>query len=95
MASASIPVLTQFENRSSSLTKDAKLMNGYGDMDNPQKTFAVKRPGVTQDTVYVVAAAQGVHNYLNVLRVVVNNRFYKTATTYVAIDAGGLRVDFV
>lgn len=92
----SIPLLTALENRTSSLAKDAKLVNGYGELKGQDRVFAVKRPGFTSDTVYVAAAAQGLHTYLDVLRVVVTNRFYTTSSTYETItNAAGNRVDFV
>ena len=91
----SLSLLTQFENRTSSVAKDAKLVNGYGEIESKDKVYTVKRPGYGSGVLYSAAAAQGMINYLDVVRVVVNNRFYKTSSTYVAIDAGGLRVDFV
>lgn len=93
---ASISMVTQFENRSSDTTKDAKMVNAYAEKINAQKVVAVKRPGLAAGTLYEAGAVQGVVTYLGVSRMVVNNKFYTSPTTSQNVtDAAGLRVDFV
>jgi len=90
-----IPLVTQLDNRSSSVSKDAKLVNCYADLTNKEKPRVIKRPGHNSGTLYEAGAIQGLTTYLGVARLVVNNKFFKTSSTSVAIDADGLDVDFV
>jgi hypothetical protein len=90
-----LPLVSQFDNRSSSTTKDAKLVNCYVDLTNKDRPRVIKRPGHDAGTLYEAGALQGLTTYLGVARLVVNNKFFKTSATSVAIDAGGLDVDFV
>jgi len=89
-----IPLVSQFENRSSSPDKDAKIVNGYAEKVG-DTAVVMKRPGYGTGDLYAAGAVQGITTYLGVSRVVIGNTFYKTPTTSAAIDAGGLDVDFV
>jgi len=94
MPTLHVPLLIQFENRSSSLDKDSKSINNYGEMESKEKALTIKRPGYGSGVLYEAATAQGVVNYLGVLRAVLNNKFYKTSATSVAVDTAGAVVDF-
>ncbi len=90
-----IPIFTQFENRDSTLNKDAKLVNGYGEFDDVE-IFAVKRPGVEVSVEYGVGTAQGIVTYLGVVRVIRGNVFFKTPTSSVSITAAASNhIDFI
>lgn len=89
-----VSLVPDMDNRSSSVSKDAKLVNGYADIIDKQKEYVVKRPGHDAGTLYEAGAIQGVTTYLDVPRLVVNNKFFYNSTTSLAVNTTGLRVDF-
>ena len=94
MKTMPLPLVTPLENRTSSLAKDAKMVNAYAEPVDKTRVMMVKRPGHDAGTLYEAATVQGVVTYLGVARVVVNNKLYKTSSTSVALAADGLAVDF-
>ena len=92
---ASIALIPSFENRSSSLEKDSKLVNGYGEMESEEKFHTMNRNGYSNGVLYAAGAAQGMVYYAGAVRVVVNNLFFTDSSTSTAISAGGLRIDWV
>lgn len=93
---ASISLVPQLENRSSDLTKDARMVNCYAEPVGKDRILAVKRPGYDSGVLYEAGTVQGVVTYLGVARMVVNNKFFTSPTTSkVLADAAGELVDFI
>lgn len=103
-----VPLITQFKNRSASVAKDAKVLNGFGEGMTleafqmrkkygtlPIETLSViKRPGYGAGTLYEAGGTQGITSYLGVTMAVINNKFFTSSSTSIAISSGGLPVDF-
>ena len=91
-----ISLVPQLENRTSALTKDAKLVNAYAEEVEKGRVLMCKRPGYTVGTVYEAGqAVQGITTYLGVVRAVVNNKLYTGPATSQALAAGGELVEFI
>ncbi len=93
---AQISLTPQLENRSSSLLKDAKMVNCYVEPVGKDRVLAVTRPGFDAGVLYEAGDVQGVVTYLGVARMVVNNKFYySTTASWPVTDAAGEHVDFI
>lgn len=96
MPIAALALLCPFENRDATFGKDPKMVNAYGEIEDQLKNYAVKRPGYIFNAQYDVAVAQGVAPYLGVLRAVIDNKFWRTTASGVAITASSTElVDFI
>lgn len=103
-----VPLLTQFKNRSASVEKDAKIVNGYGEgltKEAPEMRkrygtlpietlVVIKRPGYSSGVLWQAGLTQGVSSYSDGMVAVFNNRLFINPNSYFDIDAGGLPVDF-
>jgi len=95
MATTPFPLAFNLESRDATLTKDAKLVNAYAEKSTTTNTVRViKRPGYGSGTLYEAGVGQGLVNYLGVVRVIVNNKFFKSPSVSVALDANDELVDF-
>lgn len=89
-----VPLVYPLNNRDSTLDKDSKMLNTYVEKESDEIIRVIKRDGIDAGTLYEAGTAQGIVNYLGVIRVFVNNKFYKSPGVFVSVDTNGEQVDF-
>lgn len=93
MATAPLSCICPFENRSSSLEKDSKMVNCYVEKDDDKTYYAVKRTGVIGELNLGDGAAQMLAAYNGHMCVIQGNFFFYKAQAVDMFDIG--MCDFV
>jgi len=83
-----LPLVLEPENRSESLDKDAKLVNGYVEKnDQTGETWIYKRPGLDQTLTTIAGNGYGVYNWLGDIYRIQGATLYKNDVAIVgAVD---------
>ena len=88
MSTINLPAVVDIESRDSALDKDTKILNGYVEVVNKEKTLLLKRPGMDEVlTMASPAAPQLMVKYLNMLFFVMDSNLYYNNQTHALGDS--------
>jgi len=83
-----LPLVVEPENRDESTWKDAKLINGYVELNDKMKQYWVyKRPGLLQYGVTHVGAGLGVYNWQGNIYSIFADKLYKDDVEIGTVDS--------
>ncbi|MBV5322724.1 MAG: hypothetical protein JZU60_02680 [Ilumatobacteraceae bacterium] len=83
-----LPLVVEPENRDETTGKDAKLVNGYVELNDKTKQYWVyKRPGLLQYGATRSGAGLGVYNWQGNIYSIFNGRLYKDSLDIGTVDA--------
>jgi len=83
-----IPLVTEPENRDETVNRDAKLLNGYVELNDKTKQYWVyKRPGLLQYGVTHVGVGLGVYNWQGNIYSIFGDKLYKDGVEIGTVDS--------
>src|SRR6185312_5618927 len=82
-------LITTAENRDETTSRDARLVNGYGEK-TPSGTLCVyKRPGVFPSTTLTAGSGLGIFNWLGDIYTVIGTTLYKNGASLGTVNGSG------